>query len=211
MKTDFLLGFCVGLVVKEFYLFCKLVYPSKVKTRSQDKKFVLIAKITNNELFEEYFPELGTKYKTQPQWEYNPSKGIIKINLEQELVDGLCDDYLETTDIDISFFKIFSKLYVYVSYFCDNIEYINVYQPSDTINNSDFTVMETQLSTKYQSLMCAQFIYQEKPVYITKYFKMFLNNKTTVTPEILLMYNDQIKQNSQLVLLNNGEIIHNLI
>jgi hypothetical protein len=219
IKSDVFFGFCAGVVFKN--TLCDVLSKSflyalsfkKNKKRNQiNKKVILIAKIINQELFDEYFPELNTKFRTQPQWEYNPSKNIIKIELEEPITEGICSLYLHSTDIDISFFETFCELFVYVYYVYDQKEYINVYQPNEVICKSDFIVSETELFKKYRSLICATFECEGKQVYITKYFKMFLNNKSTITPEMLVMYNDYIKTfNGSFRIFNNNEIIKNFI
>ena len=219
MKTDFFLGFAAGCVLKNQLfkiitgLFIKAIsYNKLVNNKKQFKKVILIAKIKNQALFDEYFPDLGTKYKTQPQWEYLPLKNIIKIELEQEIHEGPLDDYLNQTSLDIDFFKSFCELYIYVYYNFGENGYINVYKPSDTVCKTDFTIMETGLSQKYHDIICATFQCEGQQIYVTKYLKMFLNNKNNITPEILIMYNDSIKTNkASLRIVKNGEIINDLI
>jgi hypothetical protein len=216
MKKDFFLGFAAGVVLKDTVCrtISNVVYRSltfKQHKPIANKKVLLIAKIKNQTLFDEQFPDLGTKFKTQPQWDYIESKNIIKIELDQDITEGLCDDYLKTTDIDIPFFKSFSELYIYVHYNYDLKDYINVYKPDDIICKSDFLVTETSLLKKYSKLVCATFHFNGKQVYATKYFRMFLNNKTTLSPEQLIMYNDLIQHNATLRILNEDQIINNLI
>jgi hypothetical protein len=219
MKRNVFLSFCAGMVFKN--KICDILTKSLFSLLSLrknkipieiNKKVTLIAKIKDHALFDEYFPILSTKFRTQPQWDYNPLKNIIKIELEQEIIEGLCMDYLNVTDIDIPFFETFCELYVYTHYTYDLKKYINVYRPSDIISNSDFVVSETELFKKYRSLICVTFQMDNKQMYITQYFKMFLNNKKNVTLETLLMYNDNIKSfNGSFEIFNNNEITKNFI
>lgn len=219
MKRNVFLSFCAGMIFKN--KICDMLTKSIFSLLSlrknkipieTNKKVTLIAKIKDQALFDEYFPILPTKFRTQPQWDYNHLKNIIKIELEQPITEGLCMDYLNLTDIDIPFFETFCELYVYTHYTYELKNYINVYKPTDIISNSDFVVSETELFKKYRSLICVTFQMDNKQMYITKYFKMFLNNKKNVTPETLLMYNDHIKSfNGSFEIFNNNEITKNFI
>jgi hypothetical protein len=119
-------------------------------------------------------------------------------------------DFLNTSDLDISFFKRFSELYVYVHYNIDDKEYINVYPEESSINTFDFKLKETELSKKYASMICATVNQNEKPIYITKYFKKFLNNKLPITAEMLLLNYDNfdscLNNNVNLQIVNTNVI-----
>ena len=153
-------------------------------------------------------------------WDYFENKNVIKIELDLEYNDKdendgiiVCsyDDFLNSTDLDIPFFKSFCDIFIYIHYKIENDEYINVYQKDNSICSTDFLINETELSKKYRDVICASFDVHGKQVYITKYFKMFLNNNS-ITPELLLLHNDQIKSLDASLNIINGKniVIHQL-
>jgi hypothetical protein len=178
------------------------------KPKSMEKKVFLVCKINDLELFDEHFPVLNTKYRVQPSWEYSKSKQTIKIELTEFNFDTPIGgtEFLDTTGIDIEFFETFCKLSIYIHYFVENREYINVYQNNETIDPRDFNLTETDLSKRYRSLICAIFN-NGREIYITRYFKMFLNNKYPFTTEQLLMYNDDIDSLNGTLKLVDGKLI----
>jgi hypothetical protein len=200
---NFYTGFLAGVLLKDKLLcvlgrgisrgitFYHKLHKSKVQQKN--KKVYLICKITDNELFNEYFPVLNTNSRVQPHWEYNSVKGVIKIELEEMgNLECVVFDYLESTGIDIEFFESFCELNVYINYFHENLEYINIYNIYQTITGDDFELKETGLSKKYKNLVCATFNVDGKTFYLTKYFKKFLNNTNEITIEQMLNYNDEI-------------------
>lgn len=178
----------------------------KPKIKQKNKKAYLVCKITCHELFNEYFPVRCTKSRVQPHWEYNSSKEVIKIGLED--LDFECGviDLLDNAGIDIDFFESFCDLSVYVHYFHENSEYINIYNIYQTITQEDFNLNETELSKKYKNIVCATFNMDGRTIYLTKYFKKFLNNTSDITINQMLIYNDEIN-----ILKGDLQIVDNQI
>jgi hypothetical protein len=164
----------------------------KRKIKSKNNKVYLVCKIIDHELFNDYFPVRNTKSRVQPHWEYNVSKGVFKINLEDPNLECEVKELLDRSGLDIEFFESFCELSVYVNYFHENLEYINIYQTSEKILPEDLNVKETRLSRKYKNIVCATFNMDGKTVYLTKYLKKFLNNTKDITIEQMLNYNDEI-------------------
>ena len=79
--------------------------------------------------------------------------------------------------------------FIYIHYTIDTHEYINVYSKEDVIHLSDFELKEQ----KYSSLVCVV-VDTQKPIYITKYFKMFLNCCKNVSVEMLLLHCETVNK-----------------
>ena len=215
---QFIGGFVVGVILKNKVSFLlKKVYTQGVnvyhnahknkKPVKKKSKIYLICKIKDKNEFDELFGG-----KLNPRWIYHEHKGVLKIEVDDHLDEYISyDDFLETTDLDIPLFQSFSEIFIYVHYFINEKEYINVYPRNTNINAFDFKLNDTFLSKKYESLICATVNNNEKTVYITKYFKMFLNNKTNITAEMILLGYDKLdvhlNNNINLILLN-GKIIN---
>jgi hypothetical protein len=214
---NFYIGFLAGLLLKDQIIGilgrvvnkCITIYHKfhKPKSIQKHKKAFLVCKITDNELFNEYFPVLNTKSRVQPHWEYSPNKEVIKIGLEDldfEELPCVIIDLLDNSGLDIDFFESFCELGVYVHYFHENAEYINIYGIYQTIKPEDFHLNESVLSKKYKNIVCATFKMHGKTIYLTKYFKKFLNNTNEITINQLLIYNDEINTlNGDLQIVDN--------
>jgi len=188
------------------------------KKKNKINKIYLIVKITNYEIFDETFMPLPGVSRVQPHWEYFSDKGVIKIDLNQEIVDFLNhstfnytfdelfaikfdEDYLIT--IDKSCFTEFSNLILYVEYTLNNQDYINFYRETDTICSQDFT---TKNFKNQQIFNCKAYIMSIKSnlleIDITDYIKLFVNNKNEIPIEIfLLYYNINMNLNNMLLKL----------
>lgn len=164
------------------------------KTKNKLLEVYIVIKITNYDTFDEQFPVMENKQRVQPMWQYFENKNVIKIKIDNPVFvheTTSVTDFLNSTDLDIPFFKSFSEIYVYVHYTVDDKEYINVYTEENFINTFDFKVKEeSELSKKYNSMICATINQNNKPIYITKYFKMYLNNNLPLTTEMLLLNYD---------------------
>jgi hypothetical protein len=199
---NFQTGFLFGIFLKEPIInFLDKIsinlarFLIKVKPKCSKQKVVLVCKIVDLELFDEYFPVLNTKTRVQPSWEYSKSKQIIKIEISEFDFNKPVsfEEFLDTTGIDIEFFETFCKMCLYVHYFIENREYINIYQSKQIIDNKDFELKETELSRRYEKLICAIFNNgNEQEIYITRYFKMFLNNNYPISTQQILSYNENI-------------------
>jgi hypothetical protein len=89
------------------------------------------------------------------------------------------------------------------------VPFINVYTENDTIKPTDFFLKETEVQKRYDSLLCATLNYkskrQNKMEYVTKYFKMFLNNTNRLTPRILINNHDLINSGYYNLDIINGD------
>ena len=214
---QFLYGFFTGIILKDpiksllknifvqsIRIYHKFHSPIMVKPKP---KMYIICKITNKDIFNEMFPKLrnNSASRVQPMWKYNDHKETIEIELdlieeistnkigiefmEEILSDITFTEFLEKLDVhlNIPFFQSFSELFIYIHYTIDTHKYINVYSKEDVIHLSDFELKEP----KYKSLVCA-IVNTQKPIYITKYFKMFLNNSKNVSVEMLLLHCNEV-------------------
>jgi hypothetical protein len=213
---NFYTGFFAGVLLKDHvvHVLEKTITTSigffhrNSPPKSMEKKVFLVCNITDLELFDEHFPVLNTKYRVQPSWEYSKSKQTIKIELtEFDFSNAIgFTEFLDTTGIDIEFFETFCQMSIYIHYFVENREYINVYQNNEIIDPQDFNLTETELSKRYRNLICAIFN-NGMEIYITRYFKMFLNNKYPLKIEQLLIYNDNIDSINGTLKLVDGKLI----
>jgi len=210
----FLSGFALGvfsnlfanlftnLFTNYFKQILNLIYnKSKPKTKSKFLKINFICKITDKQLFDEYFPKFRNKSapRTQPYWNYN--EGVIKFEIDKQIDNPISFEYL-LEDLDLPLFESFGKIYLFIDY--NNL--INIYLPESTINLTDFDKRETELSKKYNNLICATFKCKTSDIYITSYFKKFFNNTIDLTPELLLLgYDKNIKQFNNLILIDKYE------
>lgn len=169
----------------------------KIKIIHETKAY-LVCKIVDQDIFDEYFPDK----KVQPSWEYN--NNCITIEVTPPILPVTYDDFLETLDIDIPFFQDFSDIFIYIHYFVNNKEYINVYLKDNIIKKEDFELKETELSKKYSNIICATIGNK----YFTKYFKMFLNNEIPITSEMLLLH---LKENVNVNVINVITFNENII
>jgi len=186
------------------------------KKTNKINKVYLIVKITNYELFDEEFMPLPGVARVQPHWEYFPDKGVIKIDLNQEIVDFLnkqhlfkytfdelfelkiFEEYLIT--IDKCLFKDFSELFIYIEYTLDNKPFINFYSQNDTIESLDFTTKN--FKNNELNFIKAKLIINSIFLDITDYIKLFANNKNEVTQETMLLnYNIDAKLNEMFLKL----------
>ncbi len=214
----FIAGVLTGVLVKDKLVdfFIKVLESRYTRRTPQKNKYFFMAKITDKNAFDENFPILPTKYRTQPHWDFYGNKNIIKIEINEnfnfEEKEFTFDEFLNNTTLDIEVFKSFAELSVYIHYFVDNKEYINVYTKDSIIKRQDFTINDTELSRKYNSIICATFNINGKDIYITKYFKKFLNNTVPLKTDNLLMYYDGLDTlNANLQIINNENItIHQL-
>ena len=182
------------IFIKTVNLYHTNINYSKDSSNQQPKIF-LVCKITDQLLFNEKFPKTLNGPRVQPSWDFYEQKGIIKIELNTTISKNIgYTDFLKEIDedLDIPFFESFSELTFFIHYFIDNKEYINVYPKDSFIEIEDFNLNKTELLKRYQNTICASLNYNTNTEYITKYFKMFLNNKTVLKTEMLLLNYDKI-------------------
>jgi hypothetical protein len=198
---------------------------SKQETGNKDliKNVYFVFKITNEESFNEYFKNNEKNIITlQPIWEYYTNKRIIKIPLDDDFVDYLnsISDYsIDFNDfinlkskseyyitLDIPFFQTFGEVFLYVKYSVNDRNYINIYSDSDKICSDNFKIVNTEFKKFMENIICASVDYKKdskkKTEYITNYIKMFVNNITDLTPELLLNNYDKLDTPLDTVNLN---------
>jgi hypothetical protein len=167
------------------------------------KSINLVIKIKNQQQFMDLFTDHSTNKN------YHPEKGTIKINLGDDIVKYLNDNF-ENLDINIekicdlnylhnfeySVLQTIGNVYMYITYKAGDRKLINVYGEEDIIHFNDFVEDPRCELNKYSDIICATISYSpDKTEYITKYFKMFFNNNSNITPEIMLLNYDQLNTN----------------
>lgn len=168
------------------------------------QQIYFVVEITDYSSFNLSFPE----NRVQPSWDYYPIKGVIKIDLGNELVDYLnsqeifelsFDDFLDLkvdheyiSTIDPDFFKMFGRVYIYIDYYLNGNDYTNVYTNRDTILSTDFLYKNSKLLNFVKSFV---FYVDENKLYVDKltdYLKRFLNNDREITLYLLLLNFDRL-------------------
>jgi hypothetical protein len=221
MKLNFVHGILVGFFLKENLN--KLNFKKEKKENKEQKeqkeqngiknpvKFIeFVAKITDQDLFNYYFPDIPNVQKTQPSWTYLPEKGVIKGAIDERLVkyinrklnlneifESTIEDFYKLNNffvnIDLKLFNLFSEVYFYITYDLNEKEYINVYSKDQKIMNTHFQYK----NSKTIDLILGIAKYKENDIviceYITNYIKKFLNNDHPITPEKVLLNHDNIE------------------
>jgi hypothetical protein len=177
-------------------------------------KINLILKVTNEELFNETFDQ-----KFQKWWKYFPEKKVLKIELDQEVINYLnktdvvhADDLLDVLDsnddhiitLDIPLFKTMGDIYLYVTYYNDYRKFINVYTTDSLISKCDFNQIGS--SGQFDNILCSSLKHDNKTEYLTNYLKLFYNNKCKLSPELILLNYDKLTEdvkNSSLVIIKD--------
>jgi hypothetical protein len=187
------------IILGYFSFFFKNLIKKQIKTlKNKITDVYLLIKIKDFKKFDEIFPDNLGDSKVHPYWIYHDKKGVIKINLESDIVNFLnrqklfeytIDELLELKennenliDIDINTFKPFGDYYIYIDYIFDNKKYTNFYNTSDEI-----------LSTQFSYKNSKSFNYKFYDSFID--IKPFLNNDKPITSEHILLYNDTINKN----------------
>jgi len=197
--NNFATGFITSVVLRNSGVIlnkCLEFYCNKFlnKEKKNNKNVIyILCKIKDQGIFDYYFPEIKGN-RVQPGWLYFEEKGVIKIKVDYELVHEITTyaELLSNTDIDTEFFEEFCDIFIYINYFTNNKEYINIYPKGSIIDIFDFIEQQNELFKKHNSLICASLQFDEKSEYITKYFKMYLNNKIPITAELILLNYDKI-------------------
>jgi len=218
MKLNFVHGFLLGIFLKENLNklnFKKEKKENKEKVKNGIKnpvRFInFVAKITDYNTFDYYFPDIPNVQKTQPSWRYFPEKGIIKGKIDERLVKYInrklnLNETFESTieefyklnnflvNIDLKLFNLFSEMRFYITYNLNEKEYINVYSSDQKIMNTHFQYK----NSKNIDLILGIAKYKENDIviseYITIYIKKFFNNDHSITPEDILLNYDNIEK-----------------
>ena len=99
--------------------------------KSNESGVYFVCKITDEELFNECFPDPQNKSesKVQAHWDYCPYKKIIKIKIEDFKFNKEMsfDEFMLTTSIEHTFFQEFGDIFIHFEYYIDNKKYTNVF------------------------------------------------------------------------------------
>ena len=229
---EFLGGFLAGIFLKNKLcwfikssianssrLYHSIHKNKKVKIDKVVQKISFVCVVKNHELFKEKFPT----GKVQPYWKYFPNKNVIKIVLDNEIVNyfnySLDDlnlsikDVIMMSTLDYSFFQGLGNLYLYIDYFLHENKYTNIYNELSIIHQIN-TNKENSLRNKYSDIICASISYDNKVEYISSYFKSFFNNTdfVKITPHVMMYNYDKVdSSNFTLQLVNNNSIVEKKI
>ena len=222
---DFAYGFVFGFLLKDGINKCILdiltksinIYHSHKKPKLNEiNNICFICKITDTKLFNSLFPD----GKVQPYWDYYPETGVIKIKLDQDLVNfvnkiELSDPLVISTllsfskyiTIDYQFFQKMGDIFVYFEYHLDGKDYINVYTPCNEITNNHFT----ELNSRYEIPACVCFKYPDYTRYITNYYKKFINNFYPITPTHLVLFDNLLNKKDAILCIIDKKGISNIL
>jgi len=218
---QFCTGFILGCILKTHFLKFGLgIISNGIKTfhsiRKVKKKELPGYKIINIELIVKI---KNTEHLTKSDKRYFQEKGIFKMQLSDQLL-MYCNNHFEYLDLKIpdicdlayketygyNSLSKFGDVYLYFTYIDNSQKFINVYSGDDTISRSSFELINQDY--KFKNMICATVTVNSKIEYITKYFKMFLNNKS-LTLETLLLNYDNINVNLlnvELLITSNSSI-----
>jgi hypothetical protein len=223
---NFTSGFLLGILINEI---SNRLNKAKIeqnylseKNELKIKSVHFISHIKNNELFDEMFPDYVNVPKVQPSWSYFDKKQVIKINLNNEIVDYLnnkinsyeCFEYhfedflnIKESDehlitIDLEFFKTLGDNYIYINYSFNNMDYINVYSENDEILSTHFLYTNNKVISYIKSSISYLENKKEVEVDITDYFNCYSNNDKLLTPEQILLNYDPLDENLENITLN---------
>jgi len=224
----FLGGFLAGILLKNkicWLLKTGIANGSRMYHSIHKKKNVKIDKVVqkisfvcalkNHELFKERFP-VG---KVQPHWEYFSNKNVIKIVLDDDVINYFnfsledlnlsLEDVVMMSTLDYKFFKELGDTYLYIDYVLNENKYTNVYNELSTITKIN-VLNESSLKNNFNDVICASLCYDNKTEYISSYFKSFFNNNdfVKITPNVIMYnYNKINTLNFSLQLINNKSIV----
>lgn len=179
----------------------------------------LVVKITDNDKFNEIFPDIENVSKVQPFWTYHDRKGVIKIDLGMDIVDFLnklirVDQTFDYTIKDLinlryngkhlisvyfDFFKQFGELFIYITYYLNNEEFINVYNERDFILSTQFLYKNSKTNNIILNYCCTD-DHLENRFFVTDYLKKFMNNDNSITPELVVLHHDKLNINTDFLL-----------
>ena len=193
----FIKGFLLGIILKkkvvkiiDFIIEKSIVIINKINKNDNNNisnNTKLLIKVINNEVLLS-FP---------PLWDYYPHKNVIIIDIPGLNSNLINKDYTFTelmnmrnnkgeylVTLDIPFLKSLGDIYLFIPYYYNDREYINVYSEYSLINNVDFTI---PFEPNRQALSVSLKFKDNKTEYIKEYYNKFLRNDT-LTLELLLLY-----------------------
>jgi hypothetical protein len=199
---DFNVGFILGCILRNHILKLGLgIISNGIKffhsIKNHRKKEISYSKIINIDLIVKV---KNVENITKSDKRYFQEKGIFKMKLSDDLLK-YCNNNFEYLDLKVSDvcdlayketggYNSMSKLgevYLYFTYLDDSRKFINFYADNDIINTRSF---EVNYDLKFKNMICATVTFNSKIEYITKYFKMFLNNKNLTLETLLLDYDN---------------------
>jgi hypothetical protein len=232
---QFALGVVVGILVKKYIhtgVCIGLEYFHNVRNsmKQPSKKCFpiesinLVCKVKNEEYFSEILDldEYLNKKKLmfQPTIEYYPEHKIFLSEIIDN-IDFLNKYLIEKADfsfniddlditLDLEFFRKLGDIYVYITYVHNDKKYTNVYFNDALFNSKDFVLNKSSaFYDNFNDIICANVKYRDHTEYLTTYFKQFVNNTCSLTPELIL-YNyqfiDKIEKDYALVILRNNKM-----
>jgi hypothetical protein len=208
---EFCTGFILGCILRNHVLKMSIgLISNGIKTFYSIKRTKVTiqndSKIINIDLIVKVKNKL-----TNPDKRYFKEKGIFKMKLSNELltycnnnfehlnlrIEDICDLAYKETGGYHSISKL-GDVYLYFTYLDNSQKFVNVYCNDETISRESFDIT---YNSNFKNLICATLTVNSrnefansKIEYITKYFKMFLNNKSLTLETFLLNY-DNINTN----------------
>jgi len=179
MVKNFFTGFFLGIILKRSVIKLginglSILYNIK-KNKTKNEKLSIEIFTKKNELLQ--------KYSVDKPIEYIP---VIEYLTKWKIPFG--DD---------------CEVFMYITYFINEIKYINVYTKESIVTETDFELHKNDM---YSKIICVNFKNSKKTEYITKYFKSFLNNKNPLTAEMILLKNYTVSEDSTLIIVHPDSI-----
>lgn len=200
---EFIKGFLLGVLLKkrvvkilDFVLEKSLLVIDKIKNNNQNNQnnqknnqvinSKLLIKVVHKDIL----------LPIPPLWDYYPNKNVIIIDIPGLNVNLINKDYTFTelinlringeylVTLDIPLIKSLGDMYLFVPYYFNDREYINVYSEYSLISNVDFTA---PLELDNEILSVSLKFNDNKTEYIKEYYHKFLRNDS-LTLELLLLF-----------------------
>ena len=194
-------------------------------------KVNFVCKVRNQDFFNESFKSNTNNIVMNPHWNFLKENNVIQIELDKEFIkqiNGISNIDLSFNEIidlknknninlvtlDLPFFNQLGEVVLYFYYSINNKTFINVYKENDTLSIQDFKIQEnTHINKVFNKLICASLKTNKiNDEYVTKYLKMFINNKNKLTPEVMFYNYDNIPLNTDdnmvIVCILNDSIIN---
>jgi hypothetical protein len=177
-------------------------------------KVNFVCKVRNQEFFNQSFKSNTNKIVMNPHWNFLKENNVIQIQLDKEfikqinkinstisfneIIDLKDKENVNLVTLDLPFFNSLGEVVLYFYYSINNKTFINVYRENDTLSSDDFKLQEsTHINKVFNTLICASLKTNKiKDEYVTKYLKMFVNNKNKLTPEVIFYNYNKIPFNT---------------
>jgi hypothetical protein len=186
-----------------------------------------VCKVKNQERFDEILRSDEYKHKKklmfQPNIEYYPDHHLFRSEIDDlDRINKYIndkEDFLSTIDdldtsLDLELFRSLGDIFIFITYIYHDKKYTTVYHDGAIINSNDFILNKgTSFYENFSDIICANIKYSDHTEYLTSYFKQFVNNTCSLTPELIL-YNypliDKIEKEYTLVILKNNKMLRYL-